>query len=44
MSATVKQMDEAFIAYMLEIDTRYKVMSRGDQAKVEKWVIEFKHS
>ena len=38
-----KTLDEQFIVYMLEIDSRYKVMSKGDRAKIEIWVRHFYH-
>jgi len=38
MAAVAREVDEAFISYMLEIDSRYKSMSKSDQSKIEKWV------
>jgi hypothetical protein len=38
MTTQVKQMDEQFVAFMLEVDMRYKQMAKSDQVKIEKWV------
>ena len=40
-TSIAKTLDEQFIVYMLEIDSRYKVMSKGDRAKIEIWVRHF---
>lgn len=32
------QLDELFIVYMLEIDSRYKSMMKQDRVRVEQWV------
>ena len=37
-SNITKSLDEQFIVYMLEIDSRYKVMSKADRSKIELWV------
>jgi len=33
-----KQLDEMFIVYMLEIDARYRAMTKQDRIRVEQWV------
>lgn len=38
MTTQVKEVDEQFVAYMLEVDMRYKQMAKSDQIKIEKWV------
>ena len=32
------KLDEQFIVYMLEIDGRYKSMTKQDKVRVEQWV------
>ena len=32
------QLDEQFIVYMLEVDGRYKSMTKQDRIRVEQWV------
>jgi hypothetical protein len=38
MSHASKALDEQFIVYMLEIDSRYKQFSKSDRSKIEQWV------
>ena len=33
-----KQLDEMFIVYMLEIDARYRAMTKQERIRVEQWV------
>ena len=37
-SVLESQLDEQFIVYMLEIDSRYKSMTKQDRVRVEQWV------
>lgn len=39
-SVLESQLDEQFIVYMLEIDSRYKSMTKQDRVRVEQWVSE----
>lgn len=38
MTTQIKQIDEQFVTFMLEVDMRYKQMAKSDQVKIEKWV------
>jgi len=38
MTTQMKQIDEQFATFMLEVDMRYKQMAKSDQVKIEKWV------
>ena len=37
-SAQESKLDEQFIVYMLEIDGRYKSMTKQDKVRVKQWV------
>ena len=32
-----KKLDETFIAYMLEVDARYKSLTKHERLRVEQW-------
>lgn len=38
MNTANQQLDEQFIVFMLEVDNRYKQLSKHERSKVEQWV------
>ena len=33
-----KKLDEEFVLFMLEVENRYKVMTKHDRIRIENWV------